>query len=43
MTKISVIRFAGEPRLYGFRDRNVFHVVWWDPRHEIWPSRKKHT
>jgi hypothetical protein len=43
MTKISVLRLGGQQRLYGFRDRNVFHLVWWDPRHEIWPSHKKHT
>ena len=43
MTKISVFRLGGEPRLYGFRCGNVFHVVWWDPGHVIWPSHKKHT
>lgn len=43
MTKISVFRVGGEQRLYGFRTANVFHVVWWDPLHQVWPSRKKHT
>ena len=43
MTKISVFRLGGTPRLYGFRCGNVFHVVWWDPDHVIWPSRLKHT
>lgn len=43
MTKISVLRLSGEQRLYGFRCGNVFHVVWWDPHHGIWPSHKKHT
>jgi hypothetical protein len=43
MTKISVFRLSGEERLYGFRCGNVFHVVWWDPCHVIWPSHKKHT
>lgn len=43
MTKISVLRLTGEKRLYGFRDANVFYVVWWDPLHQIWPSHKKHT
>jgi hypothetical protein len=43
MTKISVFRLTGEQRLYGFRTANVFHVVWWDPLHEVWPSKKKHT
>jgi len=43
MTKISVFRLGGELRLYGFRYGNVFHVVWWDPEHVIWPSQLKHT
>lgn len=44
MTKISVLRLGGEQRLYGFRQNgNIFHIVWWDPGHEIWPSKKKHT
>ena len=43
-TQISRLRLTGERRLYGFLDdENVFHVVFWDPEHEIWPSRKKHT
>jgi len=42
-TKISVLRLGGEPRLYGFLDENIFHVVFWDPEHEIWPSVLKHT
>ncbi|MGH3546371.1 MAG: hypothetical protein ACRDPW_10690 [Mycobacteriales bacterium] len=40
---ISCLRFSGERRLWGFRHDNVFHVLWWDPRHEVWPSSKKHT
>lgn len=43
MTKISCLRLQGEPRLYGFLLKNVFHMVWWDPKHEVWPSKLKHT
>lgn len=43
MTKIYRLRQRGKPRLYGFLVANVFHVVWWDPNHEIWPSNRKHT
>ncbi|WP_200827512.1 hypothetical protein [Thermomonospora echinospora] len=43
MTKIWCLRLQGEPRLYGFLHGHVFHIVWWDPKHEIWPSRLKHT
>lgn len=43
MTKIHRLRLKGEARLYGFLNGHVFHVVWWDPNHEVWPSRLKHT
>lgn len=43
MTEVSALRISGPERLYGFLIDNVFHVLWWDPRHEIWPSRLKHT
>lgn len=43
MTKIWVLRLQGQPRLYGFLVENVFHVVWWDPLHEIWPPCKRNT
>jgi hypothetical protein len=42
-TRISRLRLGGTERLYGFLLGNVFHVVWWDPRHEIWPSELRHT
>lgn len=40
MTRISRLRLGGKPRLYGFLLGNVFHMVWWDPEHEIWPSSR---
>jgi hypothetical protein len=43
MTRVSRLRFGGKPRLYGFLLGNVFHILWWDQKHEIWPSQKKHT
>lgn len=27
-------------RLLGIRELNEFHVVWWDPAHEVWPEGK---
>lgn len=43
-TQISRLQLSGTERLYGFRDEhNVFHVVWWDPKHQIWPSRPMNT
>jgi hypothetical protein len=43
MTRVSRLRFGGTERLYGFLHDNVFHVIWWDREHEVWPSKKKHT
>lgn len=43
MTRIWRLRIGGTGRLYGFLIDNVFHVLWWDPQHEVWPSKKRHT
>lgn len=37
------LRFSGKGRLYGIMRRHVFHVLWWDPHHRVYPSRKKNT
>lgn len=36
-------RFGGEQRLWGFRSGATFHVVWWDPDHEVCKNEKRHT
>ncbi|MFH8756601.1 hypothetical protein [Streptomyces atroolivaceus] len=41
--KIQRLRFTGTQRLYGFLTGNIFHVLWWDPFHEVYPSKLKHT
>ncbi|MFD8088681.1 hypothetical protein [Streptomyces malaysiensis] len=43
MTKIWKLRIGGAGRLWGFLVGNVFHVIWWDPEHEVWPSKPKNT
>lgn len=30
-------------RLIGIRKNENFHILWYDPEHEICPSKKKHT
>lgn len=42
-TKIQRLEFKGTWRLYGLLEGNVFHVVWWDPNHEVYPSRLRNT
>ncbi|WP_404955196.1 hypothetical protein [Streptomyces sp. 147326] len=43
MPSIHRLRFQGKQRLYGFLDGNTFHVVWWDPEHQVYPSAKRNT
>ncbi len=33
----------GKARVYGALSNNIFHIVWFDFNHLIWPSFKKHT
>lgn len=42
-TEIVRLRCGGRPRLYGFLREHVFHVVWWDAEHEVYPSKKRNT
>lgn len=31
-------RLGSKRRLWGFRKKGTFHVVWWDPEHEAYPT-----
>lgn len=33
-------RLSGERRLWGFRSERTFHVLWWDPDHQVYPTEK---
>jgi len=37
------MRLDGKGRLWGIRDREILRILWWDQKHEVCPSRKKHT
>lgn len=43
LDKLFSLRITGERRLWGVRDGHVLRVLWWDPKHEVCPSHKKHT
>jgi hypothetical protein len=30
-------------RVIGILDRAIFHILWWDPGHQVVPSHQKHT
>lgn len=34
-------RLGGKKRLWGYRIKATFHVVWWDPEHMIYPTEPK--
>lgn len=34
------IRLTGVERIWGVRRGNACHLLWWDPRHEVWPAPK---
>lgn len=37
------LRVSGKERIWGIRDRYALKIIWWDPKHEVCPSLKKHT
>lgn len=37
------LRLSGKERIWGIRDRFALKIIWWDPKHEVCPSNKKHT
>ena len=42
-TELVRLRFGGRKRFYGVLREHVFHVLWWDPEHEVVPSQKRNT
>ncbi|MFG3349485.1 hypothetical protein ACGF1Z_31060 [Streptomyces sp. NPDC048018] len=42
-SRIHRLQFTGTQRLYGFLQGSVFHVVWWDPDHEVYPTSPRNT
>lgn len=34
------LRLTGPNRVIGIRDHAVFRLLWWDPGHEVCPSRR---
>ncbi|PIS00440.1 MAG: hypothetical protein COT84_07530 [Chlamydiae bacterium CG10_big_fil_rev_8_21_14_0_10_35_9] len=37
------LRISGSKRIWGIKEGNLFLILWWDPKHEVCPSLKKHT
>jgi len=37
------LHISGLKRIWGVKEGNLFLILWWDPKHEVCPSPKKHT
>ena len=37
------LRLTGRQRIWGIRIENILKILWWDPNHEVYPSKLKHT
>jgi hypothetical protein len=37
------VRLSGRERIWGMRLGSELYLLWWDPEHEICPSKLKHT
>lgn len=35
-----VVHKHGKERIFGYREGNVIHIIWFDSKHEIWPEGK---
>ena len=41
--KLFSLRAQGKIRIWGVRQANVLKILWFDPKHEVCPSPKKHS
>lgn len=37
------LRVGGSERIYGLLTDDVFHLLWWDPDHTVYPAPRRHT
>lgn len=37
------LHLTGEQRVWGIRRGDIMHLLWWDPDHKVYPTKKKHT
>ena len=35
------LRITKQSRLWGYRDNNMFYILWWDPEHTVYSSKKR--
>ena len=37
-SEVFTFRISGKQRIFGYRIKNKYFIVWWDPKHELIPS-----
>lgn len=38
--KLCELRLTGKQRVWGLRQENIIHLLWWDPEHTVFASRR---
>jgi len=38
--RIHSLRIGGAQRIWGLQFQNEFSIIWWDPNHDVWPTRR---
>ena len=41
--KLVSLRLTGRQRIWGIRMTNILRILWWDPNHQVYSSKLKHT
>ena len=42
-SELTAISLNNKQRIWGYLMRGTFYLLWWDPEHEIYPTKKRNT
>lgn len=43
LDEVYSLRLGGQPRVISIRREGIMCILWWDPSHEVCPSKKRNT
>lgn len=43
LDELTSLRLSGTERIWGKFNKGVMELLWWDPKHEVYPTQKKNT
>ncbi len=43
LDELTSLRLSGRERVWGIRESGIFHLLWWDPEHRVFPTTRQHT